>query len=80
VLALYAGAFLGPFAGNVVAVLLPALQAWYGVEVGVAALAVTAYVGPFAAAQCVTGATIAFGAAAAATLLILPCLAAVRRI
>lgn len=55
-LPLYVGAFLGPFAGNVVAVLLPALQSWYGVDVEVAALAVTAYVAPFAAAQFVSGA------------------------
>lgn len=54
--ALYAGAFLGPFAGNVVAVLLPTLQAWYSVEVGMAALAITAYVAPFAAGQFVSGA------------------------
>jgi MFS family permease len=50
------GAFLGPFGGNVVQVLLPVLQHWYGVDVNLAALSVTAYVAPFAAAQFVSGA------------------------
>ena len=53
---LYAGAFLGPFAGNVVPVLLPTLQGWYRVDVATSALAVTAYMVPFAAAQFGSGA------------------------
>ena len=32
-LGIYLGAFLGPFGGNVVHVLLPVLQRWYGVDV-----------------------------------------------
>lgn len=55
-LGIYLGAFLGPFGGNVVQVLLPVLQQWYGVDVQLAALSVTAYMVPFAAAQFVSGA------------------------
>jgi MFS family permease len=40
----------------VVQVLLPVLQHWYGVDLNLAALSVTAYVAPFAAAQLVSGA------------------------
>jgi len=52
----YLGAFLGPFAGNVVNVLLPSLQLAYAVDVQLAALSLTAYLVPFAAAQFVSGA------------------------
>ena len=55
-LGVYLGAFLGPFGGNVVQVLLPVLQRWYGVEVELAALSETASMVPFAAAQLVSGA------------------------
>ena len=51
----YAGAFLGPFAGNAVNVLLPVLQQTYAVDVRLAALSLTAYMVPFAAAQFVSG-------------------------
>ncbi|MBI3970658.1 MAG: MFS transporter [Chloroflexi bacterium] len=53
---LFLGAFLGPFGGNVVQVLLPVLQRWYDVDVQAAALSITAYMVPFAAAQFFSGA------------------------
>jgi MFS family permease len=53
---IYVGAFLGPFGGNVVQVLLPVLQGWYGVDIQLAALALSAYMVPFAAAQFFSGA------------------------
>src|SRR5437868_6667715 len=55
-LAPYLGAFLGPFAGNTVQVLLPVLERSYHVDVRLAALSLTAYLAPFAAAQFVSGA------------------------
>lgn len=55
-LAICIGAFLGPFGGNVVQVLLPVLQRWYGIELNLAALSVTAYMVPFAGGQFFSGA------------------------
>ena len=55
-LGIYLGAFLGPFGGNVVQVLLPVLQRWYGIDIRAAALSLTAYMVPFAIGQFVSGA------------------------
>jgi MFS family permease len=55
-LAPYLGAFLGPFAGNAVQVVLPLLQRDYTLNVQLAAFSLSAYLVPFAAAQFVSGA------------------------
>jgi MFS family permease len=51
----YAGAFLGPFGGGLTVAMLPELGAAFGVPAGTAALAVTAYLLPFAAVMLVSG-------------------------
>jgi MFS family permease len=53
--ALYAGGFLGPFGGAVLAVLVPELRAAFHVSTSDVALAVPAYLIPFAALQLVSG-------------------------
>ncbi|TWF79448.1 putative MFS family arabinose efflux permease [Pseudonocardia hierapolitana] len=52
---LHAGAFLGPFGGGLTVAMLPELGASFGVPAGTAALAVTAYMLPFAAVMVVSG-------------------------
>jgi MFS family permease len=54
-LALYAGGFLGPFGGGMVVVLVPELRDAFGISTGLASLALTAYLVPFAALQLVSG-------------------------
>lgn len=53
--ALYAGGFLGPFGGGVVASMLPEIGAATGVSAGAAASTLTAYLGPFALTMLVSG-------------------------
>lgn len=53
--ALYAGGFLGPFGGGVVASVLPEIGAATGVSAGAAASTLTAYLGPFALTMLVSG-------------------------
>ncbi|MBP2211709.1 MFS transporter [Rhodococcus sp. DMF-1] len=53
--ALYAGGFLGPFGGGVVASMLPEIGASTGVSAGAAASTLTAYLGPFALTMLVSG-------------------------
>lgn len=53
--ALYAGGFLGPFGGGVVASMLPEMGADLSVTTGSAATSLTAYLLPFAAAMLASG-------------------------
>ncbi|KAA0023717.1 MFS transporter [Antrihabitans cavernicola] len=53
--ALYAGGFLGPFGGGVVAAMLPELGADLGVSANSASTSLTAYLFPFAATMLVSG-------------------------
>jgi MFS family permease len=53
--ALYAGGFIGPFGGGMVAVLLPELADAFSVSTAAASLAVTGYFVPYAAIQLVSG-------------------------
>ena len=53
--ALYAGGFLGPFGGGMVAPVLPEIGADFHTTAGAAALSVTAYMVPFAALMLVSG-------------------------
>jgi len=54
--ALYAGGFLGPFGGGVLAVLIPELRDRFDTSTGVVtAAAITAYILPFAVVQLVSG-------------------------
>ncbi|MBM7775115.1 MFS family permease [Actinokineospora baliensis] len=55
VVALYAGGFLGPFAGGVVTSMLPELGADFGVSTQVASYSLTAYLVPFAALMLFSG-------------------------
>jgi MFS family permease len=55
VAALYAGGFLGPFAGGVTVSMLPELGAEFGVSAEVASSSLTAYLVPFAALMLVSG-------------------------
>jgi MFS family permease len=52
---LYAGGFLGPFAGGVTVSMLPELGAEFGVSPEVASASLTAYLVPFAALMLVSG-------------------------
>ncbi|HET8577667.1 MAG TPA: MFS transporter [Methylomirabilota bacterium] len=54
-LPLQAGAILGPMAGTGMVTLVPALSGVFGVPVGAVALAITAYMVPFAVAQLFSG-------------------------
>jgi MFS family permease len=54
-LALYVGGFLGPFGGAVLAVLIPELRDAFGATTAEVALAIPAYLVPFAALQLVSG-------------------------
>jgi ACDE family multidrug resistance protein len=54
-LPLQAGAILGPMAGTGMVTLVPALSGVFGVPVGAMALAITAYMVPFAVAQLFSG-------------------------
>lgn len=54
-LPLYVGAFLGPFGGGVVAVLVPQLREAFDASTAQIALSVPAYLVPFAALQLVSG-------------------------
>jgi MFS family permease len=54
-LPLYLGGFLGPFGGAVLAVLIPELRDAFGATTGEIALAVPAYLVPFALLQVVSG-------------------------
>jgi MFS family permease len=53
--ALYAGGFVGPFGGGLVVVLVPELRDAFGISTGLASLALTVYLVPFAALQLVSG-------------------------
>ncbi|MEU6701838.1 MFS transporter [Pseudonocardia sp. NPDC046786] len=53
--ALFAGAFLGPFGGGLTAAILPELGAEFGVPTAAASASITAYLLPFAAALLVSG-------------------------
>jgi MFS family permease len=53
--ALYAGGFIGPFGGGMVVVLVPELRDAFGISTGLASLALTIYLVPFAALQLVSG-------------------------
>ena len=53
--ALYAGGFLGPFGGGVVAAMLPEIGADLGVSTNAASTSLTAYLLPFAAVMLVSG-------------------------
>jgi MFS family permease len=53
--ALYAGGFIGPFGGGMVVVLVPELRDAFGISTGLASLALTVYLIPFAALQLVSG-------------------------
>ena len=53
--ALYAGGFIGPFGGGMVVVLVPELRDAFGISTGLASLALTVYLVPFAALQLVSG-------------------------
>lgn len=46
--ALYAGGFIGPFGGGMVVVLVPELRDAFGISTGLASLALTVYLVPFA--------------------------------
>ncbi|HWI20990.1 MAG TPA: MFS transporter [Baekduia sp.] len=52
---LYTGGFLGPFGGGMVVVLVPEFRDVFGVSTATAALAITAYLVPFALLQFVSG-------------------------
>src|SRR4051812_15362579 len=52
---LYAGGFLGPFGGAILAVLIPQLRDAFGATTSQVTLAITAYLVPFAALQLVSG-------------------------
>jgi predicted MFS family arabinose efflux permease len=52
---LQVGALLGPMAGSGMMTLVPTLAEGYGAPVGAVALAITAYMGPFAVVQLVSG-------------------------
>ena len=52
---LYAGGYLGPFGGGVIAVLIPELRHAYGASTGEVTAGITAYLVPFAALQIVSG-------------------------
>ncbi len=54
-LAFYVGGFLGPFGGAVVAVMVPELRAAFDASTAQVALAIPAYLVPFAAVQLVSG-------------------------
>jgi MFS family permease len=53
--ALYAGGFIGPFGGGMVVVLVPELRDAFGISTGLASLALTIYLIPFAVLQLVSG-------------------------
>src|SRR5206468_2225906 len=53
--ALYAGGYLGPFGGGVIAVLIPELRHAYHATTGEVTAGITAYLVPFAALQVVSG-------------------------
>jgi MFS family permease len=53
--ALYAGGFIGPFGGGMVVVLVPELRDAFGISTGLASLALTIYLIPFALLQLVSG-------------------------
>src|SRR4051812_26791258 len=53
--ALYAGGFLGPFGGAILAVLIPPLRDAFGASTSEVTWAITAYLVPFAALQLVSG-------------------------
>ncbi len=59
---LYAGGFLGPVGGAILAVLIPELRDAFDAGTSDVTWAITAYLVPFAALQLVSG-TIALGAA-----------------
>ena len=52
---LYAGGFLGPFGGAILAVLIPELRDAFDASTADVTLAITAYLVPFAALQLVSG-------------------------
>src|SRR3954454_18120731 len=52
---LYAGGFLGPFGGAILAVLIPQLRDAFGATTSQVTFAITAYLVPFAAFQLVSG-------------------------
>ena len=53
--ALYAGGYLGPFGGGVIAVLIPELRHAYGATTAEVTAGITAYLVPFAALQVISG-------------------------
>lgn len=55
VLPLYVGGFLGPFGGAVLSVLIPQLRDAFGVDTAAVAVAIPAYLVPFALLQLVSG-------------------------
>ena len=52
---LYAGGFLGPFGGGIIAVLIPQLRDEFGASTAAVTWGITAYLIPFAALQLVSG-------------------------
>ena len=54
-LGLYAGGFLGPFGGGIIAVLIPQLRDAFDADTAAVTWGITAYLIPFAAFQLVSG-------------------------
>lgn len=52
---IFAGGFLGPFTGQMPAVILPEISKTYGITVETAALALVAYMAPFATVMLISG-------------------------